>query len=166
MPGVDQTGWNILGDQAPKLHPYNFALISPIMREIAQYSFEGKVKTAVEVPGQTAQDLDLGGWQATVSYGFPQADGRRAPGTKDAHGAAMIVQLGPDDFLITGIDVSISFHLPGRNPWSGSEIITAEQGTYENGVWKTIRLWNGDETDRGRSFLQKPEYVKVHMGRF
>jgi len=164
--GVDQTGWNILGDQAFKSHPYNFALISPMMREVAQYSFDGKVKTAVEVPGTTAQDIDLGGWQATAAFGFPQADGRRAPGTKDAHGAALIIRIGPDDFLVTGVDVSITFHLPNRLPWSGSEIVTAEQGVFENGVWKPIRQWNGDETDRGLCFYQKPEYVKVHMGRF
>jgi len=164
--GVDQTGWNILGDQAFKSHPYNFALVSPMMRDVAQYSFDGKVKTAVEVPGTTSQDIDLGGWQVTASFGFPQADGRRAPGTKDAHGAALIIQLGPDDFLVTGIDVSITFHLPNRLPWWGSEIVTAEQGVFENGVWKSVRLWNGDETDRGLCFYQKPEYVKVHMGRF
>src|SRR3974390_2980947 len=98
--GLGQAGWNILGDQAFKSHPYNFALISPMMREVAQYSFDGKVKTAVEVPGTTAQDIDLGGWQATAAFGFPQADGRRAPGTKDAHGAALIIRIGPDDFLV------------------------------------------------------------------
>ncbi len=45
---------------------------------------------------------------------FLQTDGRTAPGTKDAHGAALVAQLGPDEFLVTGVDVSISFHLPGK----------------------------------------------------
>jgi hypothetical protein len=164
--GVDQTGWNILGDQPWKAHSNNFALIGPMDREIAQLEFDGKLKTAVEEPGQATQEIDFGGWQATVSYGFPQQDGHRAPGTKDAHGAAMVAQLGPDDFLVTGVDASISFHLPGKLPWIRSQIISAEQGTYENGVWKPIRIWNGDETDRGLCFYQKPEVVRVKMGRF
>ncbi len=164
--GVDQTGWNILGDQPFKAHASNFALIEPMSREIAKLEFEGKLKTAVEEPGQTSQEIDFGGWQATASYGFPQPDGGRAPGTKDAHGAALVAQLGPDEFLVTGVDVSVSFHLPGKMPWIHSQIISAEQGTYENGVWKPIRLWNGDETDRGLCFYQKPEVVRVKLGRF
>jgi len=164
--GVDQTGWNILGNEPWTAHARNFALIAPMDREIAQLEFDGKVKTAVEEPGQTAQELDFGGWQATVAFGFPQPDGRRAPGTKDAHAAAVVAQLGPDEFLVTGVDASISFHLPGKQPWMRSQILSAEQGVYVNGVWKPIRIWNGDETDRGLCFYGKPEAVRVRMGRF
>jgi hypothetical protein len=164
--GVDQTGWNITGDQPWKAHASNFALIGPMSREIAKLEFEGKLKTAVEEPGQTTQEIDFGPWQATVAYGFPQPDGGAAPGTKDAHGAALVAQLGPDEFLVTGVDASVSFHLPGKLPWIHSQIVTAEQGTYEDGVWKPLRLWNGDETDRGLCFYQKPEVVRVRLGRF
>jgi Domain of unknown function (DUF5597)/Beta-galactosidase len=164
--GVDQSGWNILGDEPWKAHARNFALIGPMSREIAQLEFEGKLKTAVEEPGQTSQELDFGSWQATVAFGFPQFDGRRPPGTKDAHGAALVAQLGPNEFLVTGVDASVSFHLPGKLPWIRSDIVTAEQGAYENGVWKAQRLWNGDETDRGLCFHEKPEVVHVQMERF
>ncbi|MGA2651241.1 MAG: DUF5597 domain-containing protein [Terracidiphilus sp.] len=164
--GVDQTGWNILGDQPWKAHARNFSIIGPMSREIAQLEFEGKLKTAVEEPGKATEELDFGNWQATVAYGYPQPDGRRAPGTKDAHGAALIAQLGPDEFLVTGVDASVSFHLPGKLPWIRSQILTAEQGTYEDGVWKPLRLWNGDETDRGLCFHEKPEVVRVKMQRF
>jgi len=164
--GVDHSGWNIFGDEPWKAHASNFALIGPMSREIAQLEFDGKLKTAVEEPGQTAEEVDFGTWQATVAFGFPQPDGRRAPGTKDAHGAALVAQLGPDEFLVTGVDASVSFHLPGKLPWMRSQIISAEQGTYENGVWKPLRLWNGDETDRGLSFHEKPEVVRVRLGRF
>jgi Domain of unknown function (DUF5597) len=163
---VDQTGWNILGDQPWKAHASNFALIGPMSREIAELEFDGKLKTAVEEPGQTTQELDFGAWQATVAFGFPQPDGRRAPGTKDAHGAALVAQLGPDEFLVTGVDASVSFHLPGKLPWIRSEIVSAEEGSYDNGVWKPVKLLNGDEDDRGLCFFQKPEVVRVRMGRF
>lgn len=164
--GVDQSGWNILGDQPWKAHANNFALIGPMSSEIARLEFEGKLKTAVEEPGQTAQELDFGGWQATVAFGFPQPDGHPAPGTKDAHAAALVAQLGPDEFLVTGVDASVSFHLPGKLPWIRSQIVSAELGAYENGVWKPLRLLNGDETDRGLRFHQGTEVVRVLMGRF
>ena len=164
--GMDQDGWNILGDTPWKSHSANFALVGPMSREIAQLEFDGKLKTAVEEQGQATQELDFGAWQATVSFGFPQSDGRPAPGTKDAHGAAIVAQLGPDEFLVTGVDASVVFHLPGKLPWIRSQIVTAEQGSYQGGAWKPVRLWNGDETDRGLCFYQKPEVVRVTMGRF
>jgi hypothetical protein len=164
--GVDQSGWNITGDEPYTAHPRNFAIVAPLVREIAQLSFEGKLKTAVEEPGQAKQELDFGAWQATVEFGLPKPDGRLAPGTKDAHGAAVIAQLGPDDFLVTGVDAIVLFHLPGQQAWKRSQIVTAEQGVYENGAWKRLRLWNGDETDYGLWFHQKPEAVRVKMQRF
>lgn len=164
--GVDQGGWNILGDHPWRSHSDNYALIGPMDREIAQAEFDGKLKTAVEEPGKTTEELDFGEWQATISFGFPQLDGRPAPGTKDAHGTALVAQLGPNEFLVTGIDASVAFHLPGKLPWIRSEIVTAQQGSYDDGVWKPLRLWNGDETDRGLCFHEKPSVVRVTMGRF
>ena len=165
--GVDKTGWNILGDQSWKSHPSNFELIAPISGEIAQAQFEGRLKTTIEETGQSHQEIDFGDWQISVSYGFPQSDGGYAPGTKDLHGAALVERLGPDEFLVTGIDASLIFHLPGMLPWSHSMIVTAEQGIYEKGVWKPVRIWNGDETDRGLCFhTHHQELVRVKMGRF
>jgi hypothetical protein len=165
--GVDLSGWNIQGDQPWTAHSSNFALIGPMSREIARLEFEGKLKTAIEQPGKTETEIDFGGWQATVAFGFPQNDGRHAPGNKDASGVALVAQLGPDEFLVTGVDASVTFHLPGKPAWIRSQILTAEQGSYDNGVWKPIRLWNGDETDRGLQFHKgQPEVVRVTMGRF
>jgi len=164
--GVDQKGWNILGDDPIKAHTRNFALLGPMDREIAKLNFEGKLKTSVEELGQGQQELDFGAWQATISFGFPQYDGRRPPGTTDAHGVALVAQLGPDEFLVTGVDASVSFHLPGRLPWLHMQILSAEEGSYDNGVWKMSRLLNGDETDRGLNFHQEPEVVRIRIGRF
>lgn len=164
--GIDVSGWNILGDTPWKAHAQNFALIAPIDREVAQAEFEGKLKTAVEELGSANQEIDFGQWQATIGFGFPQNDGREAPGTRDQHGAALIAQIGPDEFLITGIDASVAFHLPGKKPWMRSEILTAEEGAYVDGRWKVEKLLNGDETDRGLQFHDKPLYLHVKMGRF
>jgi hypothetical protein len=164
--GVDQSGWNILGDEPWKGHAENFALFAPMAREIAALEFDGKVKTAIEEPGKATQEIDFGAWQATVSFGFPQSDGMPAPGTKDTRGTALVAQIGPDEFLVTGRDVSVTFHLPGKPAWIRSEVVRAEQGIYENGAWKPLRLLNGDETDRGLCFYQKPDVVHVKMGRF
>jgi hypothetical protein len=165
--GIDPRGWNILGDVPATAHARNFALIRPMDREIAKLNFEGKLKTSVEQPGQTQQELDFGGWQATIAYGYPQNDGRRPPGNNDAHGAALVAQLGPDEFLVTAIDASVSFHLPGHLPGMRMQILSAEEGTYQDGAWKPARLWNGDETDRGLQFhADDPAVIRIKLGKF
>lgn len=164
--GVDQHGWNILGDEQVKAHARNFTLLGAMSRELARLNFEGKLKTSVEELGQPQQELDFGQWQATIGFGFPQRDGRRPPGTNDAHGAALVAQLGPDEFLVTGVDASVRFHLPGRLPDLRMQILSAQEGTYENGVWKPLRLLNGDETDRGLTFHQEPAVVRLRLGSF
>jgi len=165
--GVDPRGWNILGDSAATGHARNFALLAPMSREVAKLNFEGKLKTSMEEVGAAQQELDFGPWQATVSYGYPQYDGRRPPGTKDAHGVALVAQLGPDEFLVTGIDASVSFHLPGKLPGMRMQVLSAEEGSYENGVWKPVRRWNGDENDRGLQFYDgDPAVVRLRLGKF
>jgi len=79
---------------------------------------------------------------------------------------AMIARLGPDEFLVTGFDVSVRFHVPGQPPFIRSQVLTAEEGGYVNGEWKGKRLWNGDEVDRGISFHQQPTVVRIRMGKF
>ncbi|HTB96300.1 MAG TPA: DUF5597 domain-containing protein [Terracidiphilus sp.] len=164
--GIDHPSLSDASDAIWKAHARNFALFGPMSREIAGLEYAGNVKTSVEEPGQTTQELDFGAWQATVAFGFPQIDGLRAPGTKDVHGAALVAQLGPDEFLVTGMDASVVFHLPGNKPWIRSEILSAEQGEFEGGSWKGSRLLNGDETDRGLQFHDGTAVVRIKMNRF
>lgn len=164
--GVDRTGWTYAGEEGPKLHSENFALIGPMDREIAKLNFDGKLKTAVEEPGASSQKLDFGRWQASVRFGFPQPDGRRAPGTPDHHGRALVAQLAADEFLVTGVDASVAFHVPGRLPGLRMQILRAEEGAYENGTWHMTRLWNGDQTDRGINLRHSGAVVRIRVGTF
>ncbi len=164
--GVDRTGWTFTGENGPTLHTENYALIARMDREIAKLSYEGKLKTAVEEPGAAVQELDFGAWQASVRFGYPQPDGRRPPGTTDHHGRALVAQLGPDEFLVTGIDASVAFHVPGRLPGLRMQILHAEEGSFEHGVWHATRLWNGDQTDRGLNFRHGGSVVKIRVGTF
>ncbi len=170
--GVDNTGWTFpLAEgskpvDGPVLHTQNYALVAPMARLVADLNFQGRLKTAVEEVGQSSQEIDFGSWQATVAFGFPQQDGRRPPGTKDLRGRVLVGKLGPEEFLVTGFDASVSFHLPGELPGQRSQILRAEEGRYEDGVWKMIRILNGDQTDRGLIFRGKPAVVRIKLGTF
>jgi hypothetical protein len=164
--GVD---WVSGKDSSPlaKEHGINFALLSPMSRELARLNFEGKLQTAVEAPGMEVQDLQFGPWHASLRFGFPQHDGAPPPGDSDRSGRALIAQLGPDEFLITGVNVSFAFHVADRLPGFRMQILSAEEGTYVQGKWQKIRLLNGDQTDRGINFHQQPTTaVRVRLGAF
>jgi hypothetical protein len=167
--GVDHIGSALSDDQDSKAHEENYALIAPMDREIARLSFEGKLKTAVEEPGHAQQEVDFGDWQATVSFGYPQPDGQRPPGTPDFHGRVLIAQLGANEFLVTGIDARVIFHLPSHpvpSNHSINNILRAEQGEYIDGVWKPLRILNGDETQRGLNFQHDGTVIHVKVYRW
>ena len=169
--GVDRAPWMTAENGGPTMHAQNYNLFAPAAREIAQLIADGKVKTAIEETGQARQEIDWGPWQAQVSFGFPQRDGVAPPGTKDAHGRAMVAQVGPDEFLVTGFDASVAFHVPGRLPGLRMQILRAEEGQFEDdgtghNAWKSLRILNGDETDRGLNFHQQPTWVRIQVGKF
>ena len=164
--GVDYTNWTFADSQGPRLHTENYALLAPMDRVLAQLNFEGRLRTAVEEPGATTQEIDFGPWQASVRFGFPQPDGRRAPGTDDHHGRALVAQLSPNEFLVTGIDASIAFHIPNRLPGLRMQILRAEEGFYKEGTWHMVRLLNGDQTDRGIIFRHVNTVVRIRLDTF
>ena len=71
---------------------------------------------------------------------------------------AIVLQLGPDEFLFGGIGVTFTFaaQTPG-DPNFG--ILSCAEGRYENGEWHHLRWLNGDQTHQGR-------HVRLEPGRF
>ncbi len=161
--GVDYTGWTIKDEKPPAVHAENYALIGPLDREIARLNFEGKLKTAVEEEGAPQASLDFGKWKATVAFGYPQWNGGpKPPGTKEHRGRALVAQLAPDEFLVTGVDARVNFDLTSKDQ-GHMQILRAEEGRYENGNWKFLRLWNGDQTDFGLNFTHQGKVVRIKL---
>ncbi len=134
----------------------NFALFSPADSQIAQLNLEGKLQTAVEDKGAARQTIHFASADAVVSFGFPQPDGTYPPGTPTLQGRAVVAQLGPLEFLVSGFDASVRFCLSDnalqQTPNLQLEILRAEEGQYIDGVWQSTRILNGDQTDRGLNF--------------
>jgi Domain of unknown function (DUF5597) len=74
-----------------------------------------------------------------------------------------VAQLAEDEFLVTGIDARITFQLASKQA-GHAQILAAEEGQYENGHWKFLRLWNGDQTDFGLNFTRQGRIVHVRLG--
>jgi hypothetical protein len=145
----------------------NYIVLGAIEEQVARLNLEGKLQTAVEEKGMERQTLHFGDTDAIISFGFPQGDGARPPGTVDRQGRALVAQLGPLEYLVTGFDASVSFRLSAAATARNEqiEILRAEEGSYGNGTWQPIRILNGDETDRGLNFrggVRLPVRIRLH----
>lgn len=165
--GIDYTEWTLKRHEIPAGFAEDFAVFGPMQDVLAKANLEGKLQTAVETTGMVRRSLSFGEVEATASFGFPQRDGEVPPGTSDGHGRALVVQTGPLEFLVTGVDASVSFALSEKaNTESNTqlEILRAEEGHYLNGVWQMDRIWNGDQTDRGLNFFANtPQVVRIWL---
>jgi beta-galactosidase GanA len=123
-----------------------FAMASPMMRELAKWGFEGKIKAVIEREDHAAQTIDLGSWQAIVSFG---AGGPSTQANARSISKAMIVQLGENEFILIGTLCHFTFKPRGANEGKAWQYLKVEEGQYENGKFKLLRIRNGDETDWG-----------------
>jgi len=124
-----------------------YAMAGVMMRELAQWSFEGKITSVVEREDHAAQTIDLGAWQATVTFGTS----RRNPEQSGARpfGKAMVVQLGENEFVLIGTYCHFTFTPMGVNTGKAWQYLRVDEGQYENGIFKLLRNRNGDQTDWG-----------------
>lgn len=153
------------------LEPFalNYRLVAPAARVIAKASFEGKVRGTAEEPGKPVQTLKLDDkWNAVVTYGVPQFWFQgEPPGNPEPIGRALVVQLGPDEFLVTGAHVRIS--ITASDPAVAERQIYeyVDEGSYDaDGGWVFRRRWNGDQTDYGLNFSSATQLLRVKLARY
>jgi hypothetical protein len=148
--GIDDNGQGTKeSEMAERLTPVaqEYAMASPMMRELAKWAFEGKIKAVVEKEDHAAQTINLGSWQAIISFG---ASTWRSEQTNSRPiGKAMIVQLGENEFILIGTLCHFTFKPLGVNSGKAWQYLRVDEGRYDNGVFKLLRIRNGDETDWG-----------------
>jgi beta-galactosidase GanA len=145
----------------------DYELLGSMDREIARLNFEGKLQAVCEDPAVRSQSLVFGPWTVTVGYGQPQFGGMRPGGAAaatpnpDPTGRALVAQLGPDEFLVTGVSARVDFRPTDATTGKHRAYIRVEEGTYVDGKWKMARIWNGDQTDYGLNFKSLPQVLHV-----
>jgi hypothetical protein len=164
----------------------NYVLIGPMMRDVARLNFEGKLQAVAEEQGKPTQVLPFGLWYAVVSYGASSRG--PAAGNPKPEGRALVAQLKDNQFLVTGYFCRVDFRPAGteeqrksqnivagtgQNPsalidgkWLHRQFLRVEEGTYESGAFKFLRIWNGDETDYGLSFGAEPLVLRVSLATY
>ncbi len=174
--GLDLTGYAnaplgapVVDEKLIDLFALDYKLIGQMDREIARLNVEGKLQAVCEDPAtRTPQTMVFGPWTATVSYGLRMFGGAFPGATPAAPnpnptGRALVAQLGPDEFLLTGVSARVDFRLTDSSSGKRREFVRVEEGSYVDGKWKFLRLWNGDQTDYGLNFTAVPQVLRVTL---
>lgn len=153
---------------ATAAHAANFGQVAPFQRILAKAAFEGRLQAVAEQPGQPTRTLHFGEWDVQVSYGAPywgDAD-PILPGNLDHGGRLLVVQMAPDQFLLTGFSARAEFVRVAADARHG-QLLRVEQGRYVDGQWQFERLLNGDQTDYGLNFVRDaPPVLRVTVGTY
>ena len=103
-------------------------------------------------------------------------------------GRALIAQLEDNKFLVTGYFCHVDFRAAGTEQqrksgnivvgtgqtpsalidgkWQHRQFLRVEEGTYEDGAFKSQRILNGDQTDWGLNFGSDPEVLRVSVATY
>jgi beta-galactosidase GanA len=133
--------------------------------------------TALLPPGMEQprpQEVTFGGLLLSVTYdhlespaladGVINESGDKSTTRTPLPAGAILIQLGPDEFLVGGIGVSITFSSPTLgNPHIG--ILSCAEGRYEDGQWHHVRWLNGDQTNQGRGVRLEPGHFALQRVR-
>jgi hypothetical protein len=140
-----------------------YALLAPIARKLAAGNLAGKVRGASEDPEIHTQNLDFERWQVVFEYGMPSFGNWMKPkGNTPPDGGAVILELGPNEYLIAGHHVRVDFK-PTFAPGKKRLWMKVEEGSYDAaGNWMMSRIWNGDQTDYGLN-LKADENVLLRV---
>jgi len=120
-----------------------YQLLGEMTPIIADAQRDGRIR-AVKVTGAN-QKVTLGGYELTFTPqggtlgAFGQGTGKAAEAKTAIHG--LVLQQGPDEFLILGKGFRVDFAAAGATV----EIDSAQEGEFKKGRWVGGRVMNGDE---------------------
>lgn len=171
----------------------HYRAIAPMMRDWAKLLFENnrwgfaepldttgdtqKIWNAEATPAEKEQHakdkaaaltqiVDAGLWDIEVTYGRSMFWIAPPEGNTPAAGGALVVQLSDNEYLVTAHKARVEFK-PSKELANKKYMIErVEEGRYQDGKWIMSRVWNGDQTDWGLNFSDRPVVLKVKMAAY
>ncbi len=179
--GLDYTGYSnyplgakLMSPEAIEPFAANYALVSGAASEWARLAYESGIWGVARPDDDSAQLLNLGDWTANIQYnewqfGFSEwtwlaSDPIDKEGRSNA--GALIARIDGDTFLVTGRNVRVSFGIDGKTEGTNFIYDKVEEVRFENGEWKFVRLWNGDQVDYGLNLTDKPVTLRVSLATY
>jgi hypothetical protein len=130
----------------------DFRVVGPATAVVTELQGTPRLKAAVEETGIRSRNLIFSNYDLLVRF---RPVGRQPSGVmpavvaapSDPTGRALIAELGPDQFLVMGFDSAVSFRPVQGSDYTAAQLLKVEEGTYENGVWKTTREGSTSQGD-------------------
>jgi Domain of unknown function (DUF5597) len=144
-----------------------YALLAALSPDIVKSQAAGRIRGAkppVAYDGTVdvrPQKLDLGSYRFNVDFIDPWSP--RAKQRPEEHGV-MIIQTGPEDYLVVGKGAVLTFTPLGEGPPTAG-IDTAWEQVLQDDRLVRRRLLNGDETHQGRHIRLPPDGFSVQQVR-
>jgi hypothetical protein len=139
---------------------------------LPKWIFEKRLH-AVEVSEQGGpQEVELGAWKATITFGTgrgfgpPQVSKPKTDTTTTPKPGSRVViaQLGENEFVVMGAQCRVAVQPNGGNKGKPWQFLKVEEGNYEDGMFKLLRLRNGDEVGWGTvSIGEEPVLLRFTM---
>ncbi len=178
--GMDATGYYNYPLGADRLDAETldaFALpyraLGSIMRDWARIAATRPTWGAAKPDDGAPVSTTIGSWTVTASWGEWQFGMREwtwlksepAPWAAQPVGGVAVAQLSDSEFLLVGDHVRVRFDPAPGSPPNGL-VLRVEEGTFRDGRWAMTRVWNGDQTDYGINMIDRPQVLKVTVGRY
>jgi hypothetical protein len=122
-----------------------YRLLNGMTPVIAQAQADGRIRGFKIAIGER-QQINLGGYDIAITGSQGLGAGAFGPGTGSSDpakrkGYGLVINSGPDEFLIVGHAIMPAFSAPN----SQVEIDSVQEGVFQNGHWIGGRTLNGDE---------------------
>ena len=124
-------------------HPLreSYGLLAQMMPVIAELQGQGRMAGLL-------QQADHEQWVSRLGGHYLRSEVTRPLDADRVPGGALILSVGPDEFVLAGRGVNVQFSTaPAEQP--NVEFLWLETGTYTAGKWVPGRRLNGDETAHG-----------------
>jgi beta-galactosidase GanA len=179
--GIDETGYfnyplgaKELDEATLDAFAAAFRLLGPAARDWARIAADHPIWGAAKGADGADRETRFGRWKAVAQFArwqFGEDDWTwietDAHPLKDAPvGGALVAQLGPDRFLVTGQHVRVRLALAEAQGGEQAQILSAEEGQFVDGQWIMRRRWNGDQIDYGFNFGAEPVWLMIEMGTY
>jgi hypothetical protein len=178
---IGYSPFGVDGERAPKdphnaILPKTYKVLQGMAPVILAAQSKGNMTAVILNKNNPVQNITIGGYNLEVNlrrtrYGTSKL--------KSAYG--LIINSGPDEFIMSGVNLEVTFKPAGPGPQMAG-FASVWEGVYDNGVWKPGRKLNGDnimlsyvlsdEAADGRTGSvarfesANPEALKVKLYRF
>ena len=145
-----------------------YDILAQLSPEILENQGQGKMTGFIFDHTRKETTVVLGGYVLHVKHVFTLNYSPNAQDSIWQMTGGLIICTGEGKFIVAGSGIVVTFE-PLQKDGSIAGILSVDQGTYENGLWKQGRRMNGDEDHQGRHvriFENNFEILKVELYRY